>query len=101
MGGLVGITPSLVIICTLMSTGRRYIDYLDTWGAMALLKEKGKARHLGVSNFSPHQMETLLNRSSHVPAVHQMELHPYLQQPDWVEWHQKHNIHVTVSQSKR
>ncbi len=50
-----------------------YIDYIDTWGAMSLLVEKGKTRHIGVSNFSPAQMEDLLNHTSHVPAVHQME----------------------------
>ncbi|KAK5174776.1 uncharacterized protein LTR77_001859 [Saxophila tyrrhenica] len=76
--------------------GRKYIDYVDTWGAMVLLKDKGKARHIGVSNFSPHQMEDLLKNTSVVPAVHQMELHPYLQQSDFVEWHSKHGIHVTA-----
>lgn len=53
--------------------GRKYIDYIDTWGAMALLVEKNKTRHIGVSNFSPHQMEKLLNHTTHVPSVHQME----------------------------
>lgn len=63
---------------------------------MGLLLDKGKTRHIGVSNFSPHQMETLLNKTSRRPDVHQMELHPYLQQNDFVKWHEKHGIHVTA-----
>ena len=53
--------------------GRNSIDYVDTWGAMSLLVEMGKTKHIGVSNFDPHQLENLLNHTSHVPAVHQME----------------------------
>ena len=76
--------------------GRKYIDYLDTWGAMTLLVEKGKTKHIGVSNFDPHQLKTLLNHTAHPPAVHQMELHAYLQQNDWIEFHEKNGIHVTA-----
>jgi len=76
--------------------GRRKIEYRDTWAAMALLLEKGSTRHIGVSNFDPEQLEGLLNHTSHPPSVHQMELHPYLQQTDWVEWHTKRGIHVTA-----
>ncbi|KAK3700544.1 hypothetical protein LTR37_015872 [Vermiconidia calcicola] len=78
------------------SLGRNYIDYRDTWNAMSALVEDGKTRHIGVSNFSPNQMENLLNHTSHTPSVHQMELHPYLQQTDWIKWHEKHGIHVTA-----
>lgn len=72
------------------------IEYLETWAAMSELVRKGKARHIGVSNFSPEQLETLLNHTSHPPAVHQMELHPYLPQRDWIAWHEEHGIHVTA-----
>lgn len=72
------------------------IEYLDTWAAMTELVRKGKTRHIGVANFSPEQLETLLNHTSHPPAVHQMELHPYLQQRDWLAWHEEHGIHVTA-----
>ena len=53
--------------------GRKYIDYRDTWAAMGGLLSVGKARHIGVSNFSPKQMEDLLNHTSNIPSVHQME----------------------------
>lgn len=36
-----------------------------------------------------------LTNFEQVPAVHQMELHPYLQQPDFVEWHKQKGIHNT------
>lgn len=71
------------------------ISYLDTYGAMTLFLDSGKVKHLGVSNFSPEQLQDLLNHTSHPPSVHQMELHPYLQQTDYLEVHEKHGIHVT------
>jgi alcohol dehydrogenase (NADP+) len=63
---------------------------------MTKLLATGKTRYIGVSNFSPRQMEDLLKASSHPPSVHQMEMHVYLQQNDWLKWHQQHNIHVTA-----
>ena len=62
---------------------------------MALLLEKGLTRHIGVSNFSPAQLKDLLSHTAHPPSVHQMELHPYLQQSEWIGFHEKHGIHVT------
>lgn len=77
--------------------GVNTIDYLNTWEAMEALVDNGKARHIGVANFSPKEMGKLLKHSkSHPPQVHQMELHPYLQQPDWIEWHANNSIHVTA-----
>ena len=56
-----------------------------------------QARHIGVSNFSPSQLDALLDATpDNTPYAHQMELHPYLPQVDYVAWHQKHNIHVTA-----
>lgn len=76
--------------------GRNYEEYRDTWGAMTLLLGKGKAKHIGVSNFDPAQLKDLLNHTSYPPSVHQMELHPYLQQIDWLEFHEKNGIHATA-----
>lgn len=79
------------------SDGVNVIEYKDTWAAMEELVEKGKTRHIGVANFSPHEMKKLLKHSaSHPPQVHQMELHPYLQQYEFVKWHQDLGIHVTA-----
>lgn len=73
------------------------IEYLDTWNAMVTeALEPRLVNHLGVSNFSPDQLKDLMNNTRYPPQVHQMELHPYLQQNDWVKFHQDHNIHVTA-----
>ena len=63
---------------------------------MSALLSTGKVRHIGVSNFSPPQMQDLISKSSVKPSVHQFELHPYLQQTPWVEWHRANGIAVTA-----
>jgi len=63
---------------------------------MERLPRSGMVRHIGVSNFSPHQMLHLISHSRIKPFAHQMELHPYLQQSAWVQWHHAHDIHVTA-----
>ncbi|THV88331.1 aldehyde reductase [Aureobasidium pullulans] len=72
------------------------ISFLDTWKAMVQLVQSGKTRRIGVSNFSPNQLDTLLNHTTHVPFAHQMELHPYLPQNDWIQYHKVRNIRVTA-----
>ena len=57
--------------------------------------KNGKARAIGISNFSHSELERLLKETSVVPAAHQMELHPYLQQKSWVEFHKSKGIHIT------
>ncbi|KAL1858424.1 hypothetical protein Plec18170_002622 [Paecilomyces lecythidis] len=68
--------------------------YVDTWKAMEKLTKTGKVKAIGVSNFSKGEIETLLKESSTVPAVHQMEVHPYLQQNEFNEWLREKGIHV-------
>lgn len=68
--------------------------YLDTWKAMEKLIETGKARAIGISNFSKAEVETLLREGSIVPAAHQMECHPWLQQNDFTEWQKSKGIHI-------
>jgi alcohol dehydrogenase (NADP+) len=71
-------------------------DYLETWHAMQVLLASGRVRNIGISNFSPAQLEDLLKNSDVKPKVHQMELHPYLMQENWVKEHRKHGIAVTA-----
>ncbi|PYH46174.1 aldo/keto reductase [Aspergillus saccharolyticus JOP 1030-1] len=71
------------------------IDYVDTYKAMEKLLSTGKVKAIGVSNFSKAEMERLLKETDVVPAAHQLESHPWLQQPDFVEWHKSKGIHVT------
>jgi diketogulonate reductase-like aldo/keto reductase len=70
-------------------------DYVDTYKAMEKCMEKGKAKAIGISNFSKGELERLLKETDVVPAVHQIELHPWLQQNSFTEWHKQKGIHVT------
>ena len=64
---------------------------------MTKLLRTGRVRHIGVSNFSPAQLRALIKSSpAHPPFAHQLELHPYLQQQGFVDWHRLNNIHVTA-----
>ncbi|MFI6774217.1 aldo/keto reductase [Nocardia sp. NPDC050412] len=53
---------------------------LDAYRALEKLLEDGKVRAIGVSNFMPEDLDRLLAETSVVPAVNQIELHPYFQQ---------------------
>ncbi|MCC7486777.1 MAG: aldo/keto reductase [Burkholderiales bacterium] len=54
---------------------------LDSWRALVELKRQGKCRSIGVSNYRIAHLEELLAASDVVPAVNQVELSPFLQQP--------------------
>lgn len=56
------------------------VDYVDTWRAMADLLEGGRVRAVGVSNFQQAHLQRLLDETDVVPAVNQIEVHPYLAQ---------------------
>ncbi|OCH92194.1 Aldo/keto reductase [Obba rivulosa] len=54
----------------------------DIWAEIEKIYESGKAKAIGVSNFSIKNLEKLLTTAKVVPAVNQVELHPYLAQPE-------------------
>lgn len=54
----------------------------EAYRALETLLGDGKVRAIGVSNFMPHHLAALLETATVVPAVNQVELHPYFQQPD-------------------
>jgi len=68
----------------------------ETWAAMETLVDSGLCRHIGVSNFSAFKLKQLLDESRIKPAVNQVELHPYLQQPELLDFCRKNDIHVTA-----
>lgn len=70
-------------------------DYVDTYKAMEKLLDKGKVKAIGISNFSKAELERLLKETSVVPAAHQIELHPYLAQHDFADFHRSKGIHIT------
>lgn len=55
----------------------------------------GKTKAIGISNFSHAELSRLLQETSVVPAVHQLELHPYLQQKAFADFHKSKGIHLT------
>jgi 2,5-diketo-D-gluconate reductase A len=54
--------------------------------------EGGKVRAIGVSNFKQHHLNRLLAETTVVPAVNQIEIHPYLTQDDMREFDRQHQI---------
>ena len=60
------------------------------------LLKTGKTRAIGVSNFNVRRLESLLSTSTVVPAVNQIEIHPYLQQPELFNFCKKQGILLTA-----
>ncbi|ELR20746.1 aldehyde reductase [Acanthamoeba castellanii str. Neff] len=61
-------------------------EFLDTWKAMEGLLKEGLVRAIGVSNFTQEQIDQLLADSQTVPAVNQVEFHPYLVQKELLDY---------------
>ncbi|WP_326547310.1 aldo/keto reductase [Mycolicibacterium sp. ND9-15] len=61
--------------------------FVETFKAFAYLREQGRVRSIGVSNFEPEHLRTLVDATGIVPAVNQIELHPLLQQEELREAH--------------
>jgi diketogulonate reductase-like aldo/keto reductase len=66
--------------------------FVEAWRAMEDLLEEGKARAIGVSNFLARHLEDLLQKARVVPAVNQVEWHPWLRQPRLMEFCRKAGI---------
>jgi diketogulonate reductase-like aldo/keto reductase len=60
----------------------RFDKTVEAYRAFETLLSEGRVRAIGVSNFMPEHLAALLERSSIVPSVNQVEVHPYFTQPD-------------------
>ena len=67
-------------------------ERLRSWRVLAGLRSGGKTRSIGVSNFTIRHLTELLANSETIPAVNQVELHPYLYQRELLDFCQKKNI---------
>lgn len=67
----------------------------ETWNAMTAVKQKGLAKHIGVSNFSKAKLEDLISKTDEIPEMNQVELHPLLQQNELFEYCSGKGIHLT------
>ena len=72
------------------------VPYADTWGAMEELQRAGLVKRIGVCNLNISALREVLASCSIRPAVHQIELHPYLTQPRQLRYCAQENIAVTA-----
>ncbi len=72
--------------------------FVETWRALEAIKADGRAFSIGVSNFAPHHIDRLLaetgsgNGNATVPAINQVELHPWLPQREVRDYDASHGI---------
>lgn len=66
--------------------------YRETWRTLLELRDEGRVRSVGVSNFQPDHLEAVIADSGQAPVLNQVELHPYLQQRELRAFHAEHGI---------
>lgn len=72
----------------------RETSIVDTWRAMEDLVRANLTRYIGISNFSRRNLNQILEICQICPYAHELELHPYLQQEEFVNYH--HSIGIKV-----
>lgn len=70
--------------------------FIESYKAMEKLYEEGWVRAIGVCNFKQHHLERLMEETDVVPAVNQIEVHPYFNQQELQDFCDKHDIAVTA-----
>ena len=74
------------------------IDLVDTWRTMIEILHSGRVRAIGVSNYQPEHLNRIVEATGVVPAVNQVELHPWLTQSELRSVHEQLGV-VTESWS--
>jgi diketogulonate reductase-like aldo/keto reductase len=90
---------------SVLRTGLDYLDlylihwpnpledhYVAAWRALIECRDRGLLRNIGVSNFLPEHIERLREETGEVPAVNQIELHPYFPQTEQLAFHRARGI---------
>ena len=72
------------------------LPIIETWKALEDCVAKGLVRHIGVCNFSVAKLDALCRQAAIRPAMNQIELHPYLQQSQTLEFCRENGILVTA-----
>ncbi|HEX6651821.1 MAG TPA: aldo/keto reductase [Thermoleophilaceae bacterium] len=67
-------------------------DFVSTWRTLEEFKHDGRTRSIGVSNFQVEHLERLAAQTETVPAVNQIELHPYFQNREVRAYDEEHGI---------
>jgi diketogulonate reductase-like aldo/keto reductase len=91
------------------SLKRLKLDYVDlylihfptpqrasAWKAMEALQAEGLCRSIGVSNFTVRHLNELIETATVIPAVNQVEFHPFLYQEDLLEFCRQHKIQLAA-----
>ena len=68
--------------------------YKETYRAMEQIYASGRAKAIGVCNFSIAQLEDLMEHADIVPAVNQVEIHPHLSQNELLDFAKAHQIQL-------
>ena len=90
------------------------LDYIDlylmhypvpernsSWKILEKIYKSGKAKAIGVSNFTIRHLKELLENSDIVPAVNQVEFHPYLYQKELLDFCNKNKIKVILKKTEK
>lgn len=67
-------------------------DFVERWKALERVYAEGRARAIGVSNFEDHHLKRLFEETEIVPAVNQIEVHPYFAQNELLAFDAEHGI---------
>jgi 2,5-diketo-D-gluconate reductase A len=67
-------------------------DFVSTWRVLEEFAADGRARSIGVSNFQPAHLDRLAKESATVPAVNQVEIHPYFANEEVRAYGREHGI---------
>ncbi|TPM34397.1 aldo/keto reductase [Mesorhizobium sp. B2-3-5] len=68
--------------------------YVEAWKTLIELKQAGRIKSIGVSNFNRDHLERIIGETGVTPVVNQIELHPRLQQRELRDFHAGHSIHT-------
>lgn len=68
--------------------------YVEAWKTLVELKQGGRIKSIGVSNFNRDHLERIIGETGVTPSVNQIELHPGFQQRDVRDFHIKHDIRI-------
>lgn len=71
----------------------------EVWRALLDAKREGLVRSVGVSNFGAKHIDEMVDEGVELPAVNQIDLHPFMRHPDIVDKCRKHGIALEVSGS--
>jgi 2,5-diketo-D-gluconate reductase A len=66
--------------------------FVASWRALIHLRDEGLVRSIGVSNFTPVQIDQLVGETGVLPSVNQIEMHPTFAQPEIRAWHAERGI---------